>query len=154
MANDLARTSGPPMGEDTSDHQHSSKTTDAPCPPHVLSRRTLLQGAAAAGLGAATTALLGRPIQVAEAAPAVKTEDRAWRPGDDAVRAAMRTFDMVGAAVAVVTSAGIWHSRTFGVRDRAMGAPVTPQTLFRVGSTTKSMTALLVATFVDEGLLG
>ena len=46
------------------------------------------------------------------------------------------------------------HSQTFGVRDRDSGAPVTPATLFRIGSTTKSMTALLVATFVDDGLLG
>jgi CubicO group peptidase (beta-lactamase class C family) len=32
------------------------------------------------------------------------------------------------------------------------GEPVTTETVFRVGSTTKSMTAMLVATQVDEGL--
>jgi CubicO group peptidase (beta-lactamase class C family) len=65
----------------------------------------------------------------------------------------MQTFDVPGAAVAVVNADGILHRQTFGVRDRAGGAPVTPSTLFRVGSVTKSMTALLLATFVDEGLL-
>jgi CubicO group peptidase (beta-lactamase class C family) len=65
----------------------------------------------------------------------------------------MSTFGMVGAAVAVVNRAGVVHQQIFGVRDLASGAPVTDNTLFRVGSTTKSMTSLLVATFVDEGLL-
>ncbi len=46
------------------------------------------------------------------------------------------------------------HQRTFGVRDLGTAAAVTPRTLFRVASTTKSMSALLVAQFVDEGLLG
>jgi CubicO group peptidase (beta-lactamase class C family) len=60
---------------------------------------------------------------------------------------------MVGAAVAVVNRAGVVHQQTFGVRDLASSAPVTQNTLFRVGSATKPMTSLLVATFVDEGLL-
>ena len=54
----------------------------------------------------------------------------------------MSTFGMVGAAVAAVNGAGVLHQQTFGVRDRASGAPVTNDTLFRVGSTTKSMTSL------------
>jgi len=65
----------------------------------------------------------------------------------------MQTFEVPGAAAAVVSAAGIVHARNFGVRDLASRAPVTPNTLFRIGSTTKSMTALRVATFVDEGLL-
>jgi CubicO group peptidase (beta-lactamase class C family) len=69
------------------------------------------------------------------------------------VQAAMQTFQAVGAAVALVQGNQIVYSRGFGVRDEQSGAPVTPRTLFRVGSTTKSMTSLLVATFVDEGLL-
>jgi len=66
----------------------------------------------------------------------------------------MQTFEVPGAAAAVVSAAGIVHARNFGVRHLASGAPVTPNTIFRIGSTTKSMTALPVATFVDEGLLG
>jgi CubicO group peptidase (beta-lactamase class C family) len=142
------------MEDETMDHRASAQTPDAPSEAHLLSRRTLIQGAAAAGFGAATTALLGRPAPAAGAARSARAEAWDWRVFDDGVGAAMRTFDMVGAAVAVVTGAGISHSRTFGVRDRATGAPVTPQTLFRIGSATKSMTALLVATFVDEKLLG
>jgi CubicO group peptidase (beta-lactamase class C family) len=77
-----------------------------------------------------------------------------WSAFDRALEAARQTFGIVGAAAAVVNAAGLVHQRTFGVRDRATGAPVTPGTLFRVASTTKSMSALLVAQFVDEGLLG
>jgi CubicO group peptidase (beta-lactamase class C family) len=135
--------------------QHaSSQAFGAPWQARALSRRTLLQGAAATGLGAAAATLIGRSGPSARAAAPVTAQAPAWRSFDDAVGAAMRTFDMVGAAVAVVSAAGMIHSQTFGVRDRASGAPVTPSTLFRVGSTTKSMTALLLATFVDEGLLG
>jgi beta-lactamase class C len=76
-----------------------------------------------------------------------------WQQFDAAVQAAMQTFGMVGAAVAVVNRQGTVHSQTFGVRDLASGAPVTPNTLFRIGSSTKSMTSLLVATFVDDGTL-
>lgn len=76
-----------------------------------------------------------------------------WARFDDALHAAMQTFDQVGAAVSVVTSGGIAYSNTFGVRNLETGEPVTPDTHFLVASTTKSMTSLLVATFVDDGVL-
>src|SRR5918998_3841465 len=77
-----------------------------------------------------------------------------WDAFDRAIETATQTFGVVGTAVAVVNAAGLVHQRTLGVRDRATGAAVTPGTLFRVASTTKSMSALLVAQFVDEGRLG
>jgi CubicO group peptidase (beta-lactamase class C family) len=58
-----------------------------------------------------------------------------------------------GAAVAIVKGDAIVYVEGFGVRDLSSRAPVTPETLFRIGSTTKSMTSLMVATYVDEGLL-
>jgi CubicO group peptidase (beta-lactamase class C family) len=76
-----------------------------------------------------------------------------WEQFDAALDAAMQTFDMVGAAVSVVTSDGIAYSNTFGARNLETGEPVTPDTHFLVASTTKSMTSLLVATFVDDGAL-
>ncbi|MCA9879444.1 MAG: beta-lactamase family protein [Thermomicrobiales bacterium] len=71
---------------------------------------------------------------------------------DADVEAAMETFDMVGAAVALVDLSGIRYQRSFGVRDLISRAPVTPDTHFFVASTTKSMSSLLVATFVDDGV--
>ena len=65
----------------------------------------------------------------------------------------MQTFGVVGAAIAIVTADGIDHRNTYGVRDLTSGAPFTPDTHFLVGSTTKSMSSLLVATHVDDGAL-
>jgi CubicO group peptidase (beta-lactamase class C family) len=61
---------------------------------------------------------------------------------------------MVGASVAVVSAESVLYTSTHGVRDRATWEPVTNDTHFLVASTTKSMSSLLVATYVDEGLLG
>jgi CubicO group peptidase (beta-lactamase class C family) len=123
-------------------------------PAASLSRRALLRGVAAAGLGAAAGTFIWSAVPSVRAAAPAKSQASAWQPFDAAVHTAMQTFDIVGAAVAVVTTDGILHHQTFGVRDRASGAPVTPGTLFRAASTTKSMSALLVATSVDEGRLG
>lgn len=136
------------------DRQSAARAFDARWHSRAFSRRGLLQGAAATGLGAATGALLRRSGLITHAAAQPSTQAPDWQAFDNAVEAAMPAFNMVGAAVAVVNAAGILHSQTFGVRNLATGAPVTPNTLFRVGSATKSMTALLVSTFVDEGLLG
>ncbi len=59
-----------------------------------------------------------------------------------------------GAAVAIVQDGRVAYSRGFGVRDLDHPAPVTPDTLMMIGSTTKSMTTMLAATLVDEGRLG
>jgi hypothetical protein len=105
---------------------------DAPAQTGGLSRRTLLQGAAATGLGAAVVALRGRGDSVARAAASGAGQEGDWRSFDQAVGAAMQTFDMVGAAVAVVSADGILHRRTFGVRERASDAPAgTPIRLVR-----------------------
>jgi CubicO group peptidase (beta-lactamase class C family) len=63
----------------------------------------------------------------------------------------MRAFNVPGAAVAVVQGGEIVYAKGFGERSVETGEPVTTETVFRVGSTTKSMTAMLVATQVDEG---
>lgn len=69
------------------------------------------------------------------------------------VQAAMDTFHVQGAAVAVFQGDEIVFNRGFGVRDLQSGAPVTPHTRFRIGSNTKSMSSLMLATLVEEGLL-
>ena len=76
-----------------------------------------------------------------------------WEAFDASLEAAMTTFDMAGAAVSVVTVDDIAYRRMFGVRNTQTGETIDPDTHFLVASTTKSMTALLVATYVDEGVL-
>ena len=122
-----------------------------------LSRRRVLRAGAAGGLVAAAASATGLHAQGAAAqsdgATPVAGPTADWAAFDAAVQEATATFEMVGAAVAVVTADGIAHGRTFGVRDLASGAPVTPETHFMVASTTKSMSSLLVATYVDDGAL-
>ena len=58
-----------------------------------------------------------------------------------------------GLALAVVNSDGPLLLQGHGLRDVEKKLPVDADTLFHIGSTHKSMTALLVATLVDAGAL-
>jgi CubicO group peptidase (beta-lactamase class C family) len=58
-----------------------------------------------------------------------------------------------GVAVAVVRDGKVVHAEGYGFRDVAAELPVTSDTLFAVGSTTKAFTATLVGMLVDEGKL-
>jgi len=53
----------------------------------------------------------------------------------------------------VVIDGQVAHLGSFGVRDRATQAPVTPDTAFRIASMTKSFTALAVLKLRDDGRL-
>ncbi len=65
----------------------------------------------------------------------------------------MAAFGVPGASVAVVQGGEVAYAQGFGVRELGRPAPVTPDTLFMVGSVTKSFTSLLAATLVDDGAL-
>lgn len=56
-----------------------------------------------------------------------------------------------GAAIAIVQGGRVVYERGFGVRKLGDKEPVTPRTLFMIGSVTKSLTTLMMAKLVDEG---
>jgi CubicO group peptidase (beta-lactamase class C family) len=56
-----------------------------------------------------------------------------------------------GAAIAVVQGGRVVFEKGYGVREKGKKAPVTPRTLFMIGSITKSLTSLLMAAAVDAG---
>ena len=58
-----------------------------------------------------------------------------------------------GISVAVVSSSEQLYIDSFGSRDRESNAPVTPETVFGVGSCTKSLTALAVLKLVETGTI-
>ncbi|MFO7321725.1 MAG: serine hydrolase domain-containing protein [Chloroflexota bacterium] len=68
------------------------------------------------------------------------------------IETAMETYDTPGVAVAIVRDGEIAYANGFGVRNPE-GDPVTPETLMLIGSTTKTMTTLLMAQMVDEGVM-
>ncbi len=70
----------------------------------------------------------------------------------DFVENIMQEDHLPGAAVAVISGNEIIFAEGFGLRDVEANLPVTNETLFHIGSTNKSMTAMMIATLVDEGL--
>ena len=61
--------------------------------------------------------------------------------------------EMAGLAVAVVEKGGLRFVRTYGVTDKISGARVTPDTIFRWASVSKTATGMLAAKLADEGKL-
>lgn len=59
-----------------------------------------------------------------------------------------------GAAIGIVRGDGLIYAKGFGVANVETGAPVTPETLFRLGSTTKMFTGAALVTLASEGKLG
>ena len=59
-----------------------------------------------------------------------------------------------GMAIAVVKDDEVIFVRGFGLADLKNETPVTPETVFAIGSITKSFTATLVGMLVDEGEMG
>jgi CubicO group peptidase (beta-lactamase class C family) len=63
-----------------------------------------------------------------------------------------RKMDIPGVSIAVVQGGKIVYEKGFGVRLAGKNEPVTPETLFLIGSNTKSLTTLLMAILIDEKL--
>ncbi len=139
------------------DQEHPTPTSG------TVRRRTLLQGLVAGGVVAGGMALTAGPAQatgVRVAGATVRPPTRAaaparddWAGFDRSVQSAFDQLRMAGAAVAVVSRDAVLHTATFGHAQLAGRRRVTPDTHFLVASTTKSMSSLLVATYVDEGRL-
>jgi CubicO group peptidase (beta-lactamase class C family) len=71
---------------------------------------------------------------------------------DKAVEAELKAGHTPGAAVAVVSGDRVVYARGFGVTSAEEGGgAVTPDTLFRMGSTTKMLTAAALVTLAGEG---
>jgi CubicO group peptidase (beta-lactamase class C family) len=95
---------------------------------------------------------LTRPSESQKAATAASTASvldslRTFIP------AAMSDFKVPGLAIAIVRNGEVIFSEGFGYRDVEKKLPVTPNTLFAIGSSTKAFTAFVIGTLVDEGKL-
>ena len=63
-------------------------------------------------------------------------------------------LDIPGMAIAVVLDDEIVLARGFGVADVETERPVTDETIFAIGSSTKAMTATVIGMLVDDGSMG
>jgi CubicO group peptidase (beta-lactamase class C family) len=67
------------------------------------------------------------------------------------IRKAMDDWGVPGLAIAIVKGDAIVYAKGFGVRNSETREPVTEDTIFAIGSVTKSFTATALAMLVDEG---
>jgi CubicO group peptidase (beta-lactamase class C family) len=72
---------------------------------------------------------------------------------DATVQSLMSLYDVPGVAVGLIKDGKIIYTKGYGVRNVQTGQPVTENTIFAIGSVSKSFTALDVAEQVDAGKL-
>jgi CubicO group peptidase (beta-lactamase class C family) len=96
---------------------------------------------------------VGVPVPAAPTLAAAFHSDTAAVLNDiDAyIREAMAEWKIPGLAIAVVKDGEVILSKGYGYRDADEELPVTPRTLFAIGSITKSFTVTLLGMIEDEG---
>ena len=110
-------------------------------------------GAGATLAGEFTQAGQKFPFRLARAAAAAVSSTKALDGFDAFVDGALQTWNGPGLAVAIVQDGEVVRAKGYGVRDVARNLPVTPDTLFAIGSSTKAFTVMSLAVLVDDGKL-
>jgi len=113
-----------------------------------MHRRTVL--AVSPRIYVLIAALIGWPIAARAQRQAVPAELRGF---DQFVTSVMREWKVPGLAIAIARDTQVIWSRGYGYRNVEQQLPVTPQTLFAIGSITKSFTASLLGMLADSGRL-
>lgn len=84
---------------------------------------------------------------------AQSSEPPALQGFDAFAQSVMAEWKVPGLAIAVVKEGAVVYARGFGYRDVAQKLPVTPHTIFGIGSCSKAFTAVTMGILVDEGKL-
>lgn len=71
----------------------------------------------------------------------------------EALPGTLEAFEVPGVAIAIVAGDEVILAEGYGLRDVDEMLPVTAETLFAIGSSTKAFTTALLASLVDEGRL-
>lgn len=123
-------------------------------------RHVLVNGVPVLEDGQLTKALPGKVLR----GPGYREERAPWSVSAGAKVAGMESFDRMmseflrehcvpGAAVAVTDRGRIALARGYGYADLASGEPATPQSLFRIASISKPITAVAILQLVERGKL-
>jgi len=72
---------------------------------------------------------------------------------DSFIEAQLKEWKVPGLSIAVVQDGKVILSKGYGFRDIEKQLPVTPKTLFAIGSVTKSFTVTVLGTLAEEGKL-
>ena len=70
---------------------------------------------------------------------------------DGYITQAMKDWNVPGLSIAVVKGDSVVYLKGFGVKEIGKPDPITPNTLFAIGSNTKSFTAAAIGMLVDDG---
>lgn len=70
---------------------------------------------------------------------------------DPLIEQALSDYQVPGMAVGVIVDGHVIYAKGFGFRDLESQLPVTPDTLFAIGSCTKAFTTFAMGNLVDEG---
>ena len=70
---------------------------------------------------------------------------------DSAMQGILSKYSIPGAALAVSRNGALVYARGFGYADTASAKPVQPDSLFRIGSVSKTFTAIAVMELVEKG---
>src|SRR6266481_6189936 len=101
------------------------------------------------------SALVALTPSVAQEKPKKAAPTAVAKPGlgdfDDFVNQALKDWKVPGVAVAVVQGEKVILLKGYGYRDIEKQLPVTPNTLFAIGSITKSFTVSTLGMEMDEG---
>src|ERR1700749_815664 len=79
--------------------------------------------------------------------------DARFRGLDTAFQRVLKTWHAAGFAVAIIEKNKVVYAQGFGYRDIQKKLPVTPNTLFAIGSCTKAFTATLIGKLQKDGKL-
>ncbi len=119
-------------------------------PPALMDAKSVASPATATN--AATRAPRQSPFVPLAAEPNRKAKFLALVPKLDALLTASATeLGTTGAAAAIVLEGEVVYVRGFGVRDVESKLPVDADTIFRIGSVSKTITALAVLRLRDQG---
>lgn len=83
--------------------------------------------------------------------PAAGTQVDGYEELDAGIKDLLVRFDIPGASVAVIRNGELVLTRGYGYADRATEQLVTPETLFRIASASKIITAAAVLKLVEDG---
>ena len=72
------------------------------------------------------------------------------QPVDSMVNRVMKSLRLAGATVAIVKDERLVYAKGFGYADKENKVPVTEESLFRIGSISKLITAIAIMKLVDE----
>lgn len=102
---------------------------------------------------AARAAIAAQPKAIAQAEAKLATTSRALDGLDAFIESVMKDWKVPGLSLAVIQNGQVIWLKGYGYRDLEKKTPVTPHTLFPIGSISKSFTVTAMGILVDEGKL-